>query len=229
MASTSYYEGGRLIPNAGVYLAEQNKAKSAYDQAVAQLKAQRAKRQITSGLGSDWNVDPNAQYGTYQQMLQGQGLQLMQAEGQAQERGFFGAGLGNQAESALRYGHAVENLGFKNQLTDWENEYQMGITRAEQERAAANMAALQAGYEGGYSEGDYTDYSGPPVYTSVASTARALLGGPKAAAQSVIAPLRASGVLNPQATTYKVYKPQPLTPQQKKKAAGSGYGAGRAM
>lgn len=176
--STSYYQDGRLIPNAGVYLADQNKAKSAYDQAVAQLKAQRAKRQITSGLGSDWNVDPNAQYGSYQQMLQGQGLQLQMAEGQAQERGFFGAGLGNQAESALRYGHAVENLGFKNQLTDWENEYQMGLTRAAQEQAAANYAAMQSAYDSGYSSGDFTDYGpqqpiAPPVQTSYVSQLRA--------------------------------------------------------
>lgn len=178
----SYYDTAsgqaRLIPGAGVYLAEQNKAQSAYDRAVAQLKAQRAKRQITSGLGDDWNVDPNAQYGQYQAMLQGQGLQLQQAEESGQQRGFFGKGLGNQAESALRYGHAAEMLGFKNQLSDWENEYQMGMSDAMRAKNESSLASLgSAAYEG-YSNEEYTPYGGPqiPLGTPVSGLS-SLLGG----------------------------------------------------
>lgn len=154
----TYYQGDRVIPGAGVYLEEQLKAKSAYEKALAQLKAQRARQQISSGLGSDWEVDPNAQYGSYQAMLQGQGSELMAANEQAQSRGFFGAGLGNQGESMLRYGHAVQNLGFKNQLADWENQYQYGMSEAARAKAEADRAAMQGAYESAYQNEDYTPY-----------------------------------------------------------------------
>jgi hypothetical protein len=170
----SYYENDpndpknkRLIPGAGVYLQDQNNAQSAYDRAVAQLTATRAKQQIQSGLGSDWGVDPYAQYGSYQQMLQGQGGLLDASHESAEQRGFFGGGLGNQGETAIRYGNAVSALGFKNQLSDWENQYQQGMGQARADQAAANLAATQGGYDDAYQNQDYTSYGGPTTTSYV--------------------------------------------------------------
>lgn len=148
----------RVIPGAGFYLQDQAKAQDAYQRATAQLGAQRAKQQITSGLGKDWQADPHAMYGTYQQMLQGQGAQLDQNIEQNQQRGFFGPGLGNQGEAAIRYGNAVQSLGFKNQLADWENQYQQGMTDALRAKNAAMLGSLQDAYDQAYSDGDYTTY-----------------------------------------------------------------------
>lgn len=158
MASYYSQQGGqfRVIPGAGTYLEEQNKAQDAYAKAQAQLKAQRAQHQIQSGLGSNWEVDPRAQYGTYQQMLQGQGMALDQSHEEAQQRGFFGAGLGNQGESAVRYGNAVQSLGFQNQLADWENAYQIGLSDVARQKAEADKAALEAARAAAAAAGDYT-------------------------------------------------------------------------
>ena len=165
---SSYYEqqGGqvRLIPGAGTYLQDQAKAQSAYERAKAALGAQRQQKQIGAGLNKDYQVDPNAQYGGYQQMLQGQGSELMQANEQAQQRGFFGPGLGNQAESAMRYGHAVQNLGFKNSMMDYENAYQVGIGDLERMKQEADLYALQQAQQQAFSGGDFTEPGYDPSY-----------------------------------------------------------------
>ena len=152
----------RVIPGAGTYLQNQAGALNAYQRAVAQLTATRQGHQIQSGMGKDWSVDPNAQYGTYQQMLQGQGSMLDQADESSQQRGFFGAGLGNQAESPVRYGNAVAALGFQNQMADWENQYNQGMTGAKADQEAANLAALQGSYDNAYTNQDYTQYDPTP-------------------------------------------------------------------
>lgn len=165
----SYYEQDpnskgqyRVIPGAGQYLESQNKAQSAYDRSVAQLKATRAKQQISSGLGTDWQVDPHAQYGAYQSLIQQQGARLDQQQEQNQGRGFFGAGLGNQGLSAINYGNALESLGFKNQLSDWENQYQNSMADALRQKNAEMLGSLQQAADDGY--GDWTpgDYPNDP-------------------------------------------------------------------
>lgn len=162
---SSYYDtsGGqvRLIPGAGTYLQDQAKAQSAYERAKAQLQAQRQQTQIKAGLNKDYQVDPNAQYGSYQQMLQTQGSNLQAANEQAQQRGFFGPGLGNQGESALRYGQAVEALGFKNSLADFESNYQAQLGDLERQKQAEMLGALQSAGESGY--GNWTEPGYPEV------------------------------------------------------------------
>jgi len=155
MATPSYYQqtGSQysLIPGAGTYLQDQAKAQSAYERSKAQLMAQRAQKQIGAGLNEKYDVDPNSQYGTYQTMLQTQGGQLQQMNEQAMDRGFFGPGLGNQGESMLRYGQAVENLGFKNSLTDFENQYQAQMGDIERQNQESQLGAMQgAAYDNGY-------------------------------------------------------------------------------
>ncbi len=132
-----------VIPQSGTYLEEQNIAQQAYDQAVAQLKTQRLSRQRQSGLNENWQVDPNSQYGAYQQMLHNQGANLDTARESGYDRGIGGRGLGNQMESSLRYGQAAENLGFQNQLAGYESDYQSGITGAGQNRQSAMLSAVQ--------------------------------------------------------------------------------------
>jgi len=168
---SSYYDtsGGqvRLIPGSGTYLENQAKAQSAYQRAKAQLQAQRQQTQIKAGLNKDYAVDPNAQYGGYQQMLQIQGSELSSANEQAQQRGFFGSGLGNQGESALRYGHAVGALGFKNALADYESGYQSQMGDIERQKNAEMLASLQNAADNG--QGDWTppgsdsDYLPDPI------------------------------------------------------------------
>ncbi len=160
-ATTNQY---RVIPGAGFYMQDQAKAQSAYDRSVAELKANRAKQQITSGLGKDWSVDPHSQYGGYQQMLQGQGSALDSVLENNQQRGFFGSGLGNQGIGAVQYANAVQALGFKNQLADWENQYQTGMTDAERARSAANLGSLQEYYDEGYQNEDYTTSNPNVIY-----------------------------------------------------------------
>lgn len=162
MSNTHYSQQDgqyRIIPGAGTYLQDQAKAQSAYERARASLQTQRSQKQITTGLGKDWQVDPHAQYGTYQAMLQGQGGQLQAAQEQAQQRGFFGRGLGNQGESALRYGQAVESLGFKNNLVDYENQYQASMGDLERAKQEADLAALQGARSDAYADEDYTEYA----------------------------------------------------------------------
>lgn len=161
--STSWYEPTagnqyRVIPGAGTYLQSQAGAQSAYEKAKAQLEAQRAQRQISSGLGKDWQVDPRAQYGAYQQMLQQQGAGLDTNQEQNQQRGFFGRGLGNQGESMLRYANAAQALGFQNQLSSWENEYQQGLMDIQQQQQEAMLSALQDAQQYAYQNEDYTPY-----------------------------------------------------------------------
>jgi hypothetical protein len=184
--------GGGVIPGAGTYLYEQAMAQGAYDKAIAALASQKSARQAAAGLGKDWNVDPMSQFGGYQQMLRGQGLELDDAEAQAMGRGLQGAGLGRQAEGMARYGHTVQNLGFRAQLSDWENEYQSGVGNAEFAKQQAMLEALRAAQEasygdwgdsGGYDEGGYDD-----TQTSYASTARSALGIPVRTAPKVTTP-----------------------------------------
>lgn len=185
---SSYYDSqNRIIPNAGTYMADQMKAKSAYERSVAQLKAQRARQQIQSGLRDDWQVDPRAQYGAYQQMLQGQGSELDAAQEMSQARGFFGGGLGNQGQSMLRYGHAVANLGFKNQLADWENQYQMGLAEAQRAQQEANMGSLEGAWGSAVDEGDYSFPIAP-------SSSKLLYPKPKTSQQIIQAVIKAPAV-----------------------------------
>jgi len=142
--------GGSVIPNSGTYLEEQAMAQQAYDRAIAALTTQRKQRQISSGLGEDWQVDPLLQYGGYQQMLMGQAQELGAADDDAMSRGLQGAGLGRQAEGLARYGHTVQNLGFKNQMASWEQEYQGGRASAEYDKKAAMLRALQNAYASNY-------------------------------------------------------------------------------
>lgn len=177
--------GGASIPGAGTYLEMQALANKAYNDAVASLKTQRRQRQIGAGLLDDWTVDPKAQYGLYHQMLSGQGFALDEAEANAMDRGLMGAGLGRQAERALRYGHSVENLGFKNQLSGWEQEFQSGMGRAEYDKAMAmlqaqQMAMANAGYGGGgyYDEGgDQPITAAPPQKAAGVDYARRVFRG----------------------------------------------------
>jgi len=124
--------------------------------------SQRQQTQIKGGLNQDYQVDPNAQYGSYQQMLQSQGSELHAGNEQAQQRGFFGPGLGNQGESALRYGQAVQSLGFKNSLADYESGYQAQMGDIERQKNDEMLASLQGA--AGDAWGDWTDPGYDPQY-----------------------------------------------------------------
>lgn len=150
--STYQYQ---VIPGAGTYLEQQSLAQQAYEKARLNLETQRRQQQTTSGMNESWQVNPQAQYGAYQQMLQDQGYNLDLAGEEAQSRGLFGSGLGNQNEGRLRYGQAVEQLGFKNQLANWEQQYQGGMADAQQNLNQALLQALQNARDRAAESGDF--------------------------------------------------------------------------
>lgn len=124
-------------------------AGDAYSRAVARLKFNRAQQQSRSGLLGNWDVDPKVMYGTYQALLQRQGAELDQGLDMQNERGLWGGGLANQPERLIRYGQAVENLQFKNQLADWEADYQQGMADAQWQRQQELLANAYPQYEDG--------------------------------------------------------------------------------
>jgi len=157
-ASAAAASGGGPIPGAGFYGQDMAMAEKAYSDATAMLTAQRRQRQVSAGMDEKWQVDPKSELGGYQQLLRGQGSQLDEAEQHGHERGLWGAGLGQQEGSNLRYGHRVQGLEFQNQLAAWEQEYNQGLAQAAMDRQMADLDAQQGGYEDAFNEGDFTPY-----------------------------------------------------------------------
>lgn len=146
---------GRPIPNEGVYGQEQANAELAWQNARTSASSRLKSFQNQAGVLADGSVDPRNQYGGYQQLLHSQGSELDQASENAMSRGLGGGpGLGNQAERGLRFGHAVQNLGFQRGLTDAQANYGMELGQADAQRRAAMTAALQNALNNAW--GDWT-------------------------------------------------------------------------
>lgn len=120
----------------------------------------KAAHQYDPTVGGAWSVDPNSTVGQYQQLLGQEGSDLDANIANNQAHGFFGAGLGNQGERALRFQQASQNFGFQNQIGKYESDYQKGRQDALAARQAAMLAALQAAQAAAYGSGDWTDYGG---------------------------------------------------------------------
>lgn len=137
---------GGSIPGAGVYLQQQAQAELAFNNAKAQLTAQKNRAFSQFGLTSEGAVDPMSQYGGYQQLLHNHAVDLMGASEHSVQRGLgAGSGLANQEEANLRYGQNAEDLDFQRGVADQESQYTQGAQGALQTRNAAFLdAQMQA-------------------------------------------------------------------------------------
>lgn len=172
------------LPNAGIYLQQQQQAETAYQQAQAELLAKRNTSYHEYGLGADAAVDPNAQFGRYQGMLSSHESALNASDENAQQRGLGGGpGLGMQGERALRYQQGGEALQLQQDVGNIGQNYATGVQAA---LAARNAAVLQAQlnaaiggqYAGGGSggSGGGTSAGGGGIPLQWTSGARELLG-----------------------------------------------------
>jgi hypothetical protein len=171
---------GRPIPNAGVYGQQQAQAELDWQNSNTASAAKLKSYQNQEGVLADGSVDPRNTYGGYQQLLHQQGSELDQASQDAMGRGLGGGpGLGNQAERGLRFGHAVQNLGFQRGLSDAQANYGMELGQNDATRRNAMTAALQNALNNAW--GDWTppemqqeDSNGDgvpdPVYTPKGQT-----------------------------------------------------------
>jgi hypothetical protein len=137
---------GGSVPGAGVYLQQQAQAELAFNNAKAQLTAQKNRAFSQFGLTSEGAVDPMSQYGGYQQLLHNHAVDLMGASEHSVQRGLgAGSGLANQEEANLRYGQNAEDLDFQRGVADQESQYTQGAQGALQTRNAAFLdAQMQA-------------------------------------------------------------------------------------
>ena len=146
---------GRPIPNAGVYGQDQANVELAWQNARTSAASRLKSFQNHEGVLADGSVDPRNQYGGYQQLLHNQGSELDSAQENAMGRGLGGGpGLGNQAERGLRFGHAIQNLGFQRGLTDAQANYGMELGQADAQRRASMTSALQNALNNAW--GDWT-------------------------------------------------------------------------
>jgi len=164
---------GRPIPNAGVYGQEQANAELAWQQANTASAAKLKSYQNQAGVLADGSVDPHNQYGGYQQLLQQQGSELDAGQENAMSRGLGGGpGLGNQAERGMRFGHAIQNLGFQRGLTNAQTNYGMELGQNDAQRRASMTSALQNALNNAW--GDWT----PPDMGTTDSAPTTGSGGP---------------------------------------------------
>lgn len=122
-ATTNAGSGTYSIPGANVYTGKKALAEQAFQQALTELRERHASALQNYGLTADVNIDgsatnyrqdPNNQYGKFQLLARSQGTQLDQnMSNTLVNRGLFGAGLGNQAETGIRFDQGLEttNLG----------------------------------------------------------------------------------------------------------------------
>lgn len=144
-----------LIPNAGVYEEQTALAHQAYDRAIANVKAKTASTYNQYGLTADVGptgsysnvrVDPAARYGLVQMLKYNAANQYGTAHENSVSRGIAGPGLGNQAESRLRFeqGAGEQQLGsqFMNQLAGLYGESQDALNTYNQNVYGAQRDAL---------------------------------------------------------------------------------------
>lgn len=165
------------VPGAANYAQAQLLANTAYGNAMARLKQQRGNTLLKYGYRQNqaggYEVDPNNEYGSYQQLLKGEagadeGLQRNQAaSGWGGSSGFLGA-----QREGLDYQKGAEqaSLGqdLSGQLTDLSGqEQEAAYTRDASLYQAQLDAAQQAINDQNFNPGDYsgldTSPDKPPV------------------------------------------------------------------
>lgn len=118
------------IPGSSVYLGESNAALQAYQSAQNQLLSQRNSLYHQYGLLSDGSVDPNNQFGDYQELLGSEGSALDAADNDALGRGLGTGGLAMQGETSLKNQQGSEQLGFQNEVDQAGSDYSNGLENA---------------------------------------------------------------------------------------------------
>ncbi|HEY6021078.1 MAG TPA: hypothetical protein VIY48_14570 [Candidatus Paceibacterota bacterium] len=148
------------LPNAGIYMQQQSQAELAYQQAQAELLAQRNTQYHTFGLNEQGVVDPFNQFGKYQGLLSAQESALSGAYEQAQQRNLGGVGLAMQQERALRYQQGMDSLGLQQDIATVGQNYTTGIQQALAARNAAVLQAQLSAAQGGFMAGAGGSYGG---------------------------------------------------------------------
>lgn len=112
---------GGALPFMGPYQANTNLAHLAYQNALNQLNTQYGQTLQQYGFmptASGFSVDPNNQYGAYQQMLKASAGESMAADHASQARGFDpNSGLGAQAGDQARYDAGARSLALGQGMT----------------------------------------------------------------------------------------------------------------
>jgi hypothetical protein len=161
------------IPGASGYAGAALLAQKAYDNAMARYKQQRGNTLLSYGYKQNedgsYGVDPNNEYGKYQQMLKGEagqteGLQRHQAaSGWGDSSGFLGA-----QRDQLSYAQGGEQAALGTDLTGQLADITSGEQQASYERDAALYQAQQAAAEQAianqqFNPGDYTGLDDNPA------------------------------------------------------------------
>src|SRR3954469_2952947 len=116
-----------------VYDQQSALANQAYQQALAQLAAQRDNAYHDARLlggAKGGAVDPHNQYGQYQQMLGAQGSQLDSDRASSLARGLVGHGLAAQGQSGLRNIFGSQDLQFQRQVSNIGQNFAWGSQQA---------------------------------------------------------------------------------------------------
>lgn len=164
---------GDPIPNASVYLGQENQANLAYENAKNQLLTQRNSLYHQYGLDASGNVDPSNQYGDYQMLLGSEGSALDDARNASADRGLAGPGLGNQEESSLRFQQGAEQQGFKRQVDQAGADYSSGLIQAGQQKQQAYLDAENQAAQQAYLDQLFTQAQQPGAPATTTTTAAA--------------------------------------------------------
>lgn len=164
------------IPGAPGYEQANLLARRAYDNAMSRLQQRRSQSLLHYGYTRDasgkLNVDPNNEYGAYQQMLRGEDQQSHALDRAQRASGWGGGGyLGQQAEDLQHaQGGDQAQLGqsFADELSGIANDEQDAAFQRDQalyqnEQEAAQRAIDQGNFNpADYSNLDVPDYGEPP-------------------------------------------------------------------
>lgn len=136
------------IPGLAGYAGAAELANQAYNNAMARYNQQRSDTLLKYGYTQDANgklsVDPNNQFGSYQQMLRGE-AQQNESLGRAQAASGWGTGSGylGAQRANVQYGQGLEQTNLGHALTSDLT----GISQGEQDAAYQKNAALYQAQE----------------------------------------------------------------------------------
>jgi len=161
--------GAAPIPGAGIYGQQHAAVQKIYENSMAAARTQRDSLYNQAGVGADGKVNPLLQHGGYQMMLQGQGSALDQNLMANQDRGLFGAGLGNQGERALRFGQAADQLDFQRGVGQIGTDYAGAVQSAADQKQSSNLDVQRSAMIDAMNSNDYT----PPTAEDALATLKA--------------------------------------------------------
>lgn len=172
------------VPGEGIYQQQQALAQKAYQDAIANLQANRSGIYRQNGFLDNGQVDPNNTLGLYQQDRNAYAHDLEDASESAHGRGLGGSGLGAQISEAPRYQHEVQSAELMRQYLAALSDNTGQQTGAANTLQASLLSARQQQIQDAISNGDFTPAgsdsspddsspAAPPATTGTRTTASA--------------------------------------------------------